>query len=596
MTSRDRDRFRKYESESSKRARQQQRDDFIKKQTVSFDKYLSRPTTSQENSASVVPKTNNEYVNIISNSSKNIYEQKSPLISETDHVIQNNVSKSLVIDDSVETLSSTISYNKQSTAVQYLSNSTIESPVVITDLTDPGNWPIHLTHDVRIDIVKNGPCRVDNFNYPIDSEQRKFSDYYYTRRLSNGEVVNRYWLIYSKKKNCCAPSAPTFNIAIDFENESSCSEIKEYFMDFIHISSTTGMDLSNILIEKLKEYGLSIHNIRGQAYDNGENMAGLYKGVKAHILKQNPRAFFVPCAAHSLNLCLKDAGGSSSTAQLFFGMIERIYLSIKKWTETRWNSRVNAVKAIRFQLNEVAEALEEISDTTNDLKIKNESHSLAKEICSYEFILSLIIWYDILSEINIVSMSLQSVTIDLDVSMSLLNGLIIFLENYRENEFELAKVKAEEIRSPMRIELKFKKNRIRKKTKMFHYEGMDYFLTNEEENFRVKYFLVLVDQTLASVKKRFEQITQYNEKFGFLYRIGQLKNMGEELFKHCQDLQITLIDVKTERVEESVWCSSFCLEMKFSCVLFTQFKSGKHILWFIESPSTIQREQEKYQA
>lgn len=199
-------------------------------------------------------------------------------------------------------------------------------------------------------------------------------------------------------------------VQIDFENESSCSEIKEYFMDFVNVSSTTGMDLSNILIDKLKEYGLNIHNIRGQAYDNGANMAGLYKGVKAHILKQNSRAFFVPCAAHSLNLCLKDAGGSSSMAQLFFGMIERIYvlfsasinrweilkkhcnkLSIKKWTETRWNSRVNAVKAIRFQLNEVIEALEEISDTTNDLKIKSESHSLAKEICTYEFILSLII-------------------------------------------------------------------------------------------------------------------------------------------------------------------------------------------------------------
>ncbi|XP_025193938.1 zinc finger MYM-type protein 1-like [Melanaphis sacchari] len=252
-------------------------------------------------------------------------------------------------------------------------------------------------------------------------------------------------------------------------------------------------------------------------------MAGLYKSVKAHILKQNPRAFFVPCAAHSLNLCLKDAGGSSSMAQLFFGMNERIYvlfsasinrwkilkkhfnkLSIKKWAETRWNSRVNAVKAIRFQLNEVVEALEEISDTANDLKIKSESHSLAKEIY---------------------------------VSMSLLNGLIIFLENYRENGYALAKVKAEEIISPMGIEIKFKKNKIRKKTKMFHYESIDDSLNNEEENFRVKYFLVLVDQTLAS-----------------------LKNMGEEeLFKHSQDLQITLTDGESADIDTTDLCSELII-------------------------------------
>jgi len=114
-------------------------------------------------------------------------------------------------------------------------------------------------------------------------------------------------------------------VQIDLENESSYSEIKEYFVDFVHISSTTGMDLSNILIEKLKEYGLDINNCRGQAYDNGANMAGLYKGVRAYILNQNPLAFFVPYAAYSLNLCLEDAGGSSSQTQLFFLMIERIY-------------------------------------------------------------------------------------------------------------------------------------------------------------------------------------------------------------------------------------------------------------------------------
>jgi len=259
MTSRDRDRFRKYESGSNKRARKQQKDEFIKKQTGSFNKYLN-PTTSKENYVTDVPKSNCEYVNITYDSSTNISEQKSPLISETDHVLQDNVSTSLENEDSVETLltisnesdvpkshtkyvnitsdsSTNISEqkspfisetdhvlqdnvftsfenqdsvenllttcnNNQSTAAKNVSNSTFESLVVMTDLTDPGNWPIPLSHAVRIDIIKNGPYKVQNLNYPLDSEKRKFSDYYYTRSLSNGEVINRYWLIYSKKNNC----------------------------------------------------------------------------------------------------------------------------------------------------------------------------------------------------------------------------------------------------------------------------------------------------------------------------------------------------------------------------------------------------------
>lgn len=205
-------------------------------------------------------------------------------------------------------------------------------------------------------------------------------------------------------------------------------------------------------------------------------MSGHYKGVQAQILKHNPRAFFVPCAAHSLNICLKDAGGSSSMAKLFFGTIERIYVlfsasnnrweilkkhcckfSVKKWAETRWDSRVNAVKAIRFQLSDIIDALEEVSEATNDLKIKSETHSLANEMRSYEFVLSIIIWYAILSEINIVSKNLQSTKIDLDISTRLLNGLIHFLEKYRLNGYSSAKTKAQEIAIELDIDPKFKK-------------------------------------------------------------------------------------------------------------------------------------------
>jgi hypothetical protein len=36
-----------------------------------------------------------------------------------------------------------------------------------------------------------------------------------------------------------------------------------------------------------------------------------------------------------------------------------------------WECRVNSVKALRFQLSSVIKALEEMANTTNDLKIRN---------------------------------------------------------------------------------------------------------------------------------------------------------------------------------------------------------------------------------
>lgn len=108
-------------------------------------------------------------------------------------------------------------------------------------------------------------------------------------------------------------------------------------------------------------------NCRGQAYENGSNMVSKYKRVQTRKINQNPRALFTPCALHNLNLVLRDAAKNSSRASTFFGTIQRIYIifspltsrwdtfkkfcsiyTVKQWSETRWESRVNSVKALQF--------------------------------------------------------------------------------------------------------------------------------------------------------------------------------------------------------------------------------------------------------
>lgn len=77
-------------------------------------------------------------------------------------------------------------------------------------------------------------------------------------------------------------------------------------MEFINVESTTGWNLTNVLLEILKNNNIDINNCRGQCYDNGANMKGQYKGVQAQIKTLNSRAYFTPYAAHNLNLLLED--------------------------------------------------------------------------------------------------------------------------------------------------------------------------------------------------------------------------------------------------------------------------------------------------
>ncbi|XP_026807845.1 zinc finger MYM-type protein 1-like [Rhopalosiphum maidis] len=275
-------------------------------------------------------------------------------------------------------------------------------------------------------------------------------------------------------------------VHMDEENENSTPTIQEYFLDFVTVDSSTGLNLSDVLITQLKLYKINTENCRGQAYDNGSNMPGRYQGVQNRILNINPRAFFTPCGAHNLNLVLCDSAKKSTIAITFF--------------ETRWESRKNSVKALSFQLSSILDTLEEVSYTANDLMAKSEAVSQSNEIGNYEFILSLVIWYDILTEVNIVSKSVQDHNMDINTSVKMVQSLLQFLHQYRENEFNLAKSAPNKLAKNADITVAFKNPRVRKKKKLFEYENVDEPMLNNEDRFRTNYFFIILDNANSRLR------------------------------------------------------------------------------------------------
>ena len=155
-------------------------------------------------------------------------------------------------------------------------------------------------------------------------------------------------------------------------------------------------------------------------------MKGKHQGVQKRFLDINPRAFYTPCGCHSLNLTLSDMANKCVKGKNFFGFIQRIYTifanstkrweilkdNVKAWSlkslcQTRWESRVESVKAIKLQLVDVREALLQVGEKDNDAAIASEATSLAeKELGDFEFLVSTVIWYEVLNHVNIVSKKL----------------------------------------------------------------------------------------------------------------------------------------------------------------------------------------------
>lgn len=80
----------------------------------------------------------------------------------------------------------------------------------------------------------------------------------------------------------------------------------------------------------------------------------------------------------------------------------------------------------------ILDALVQLEETSDNGKTVSEAKSLSKEITCMEFLVCLIIWYDLLFEINFVSKALQATDVSIDMAIRMINSLKKFMLKYRE--------------------------------------------------------------------------------------------------------------------------------------------------------------------
>ncbi|XP_058783512.1 uncharacterized protein LOC131658207 [Vicia villosa] len=158
------------------------------------------------------------------------------------------------------------------------------------------------------------------------------------------------------------------------------------------------------------------------------------------------------------------------------------------------------------------EALLEVSEIDLDSKIRSEARSLAtNELGDFEFLMSIIIWFEILYEINLVSKLLQSKNMLIDVAMEKIKGLISFFERYRESRFDKTLDNAKEISIEMNIDPVFPQRRIIRRKRQFDENLITPSVElSEEESFRLQ---SLDDATLESCCNHFEHALKHNDRF-----------------------------------------------------------------------------------
>ena len=203
----------------------------------------------------------------------------------------------------------------------------------------------------------------------------------------------------------------TEQVSICLRFVDSTGITRETFIGFHAVNSTTGEALFELICSVLNSSSLKLTSLVGQCYDGDSNMSGREKGVAARVREVSPRAVYVHCYGHRLNLalqdtlkdneCLRNALGVIQTLHNYFNTPKResilsnvsvsdgsSYVKLKSQSETRWSCRWEAVKAVEQQPVRLLLALIELSDE-KDPKTSIEAKGLVKAMLEFDFSLGL---------------------------------------------------------------------------------------------------------------------------------------------------------------------------------------------------------------
>jgi len=248
------------------------------------------------------------------------------------------------------------------------------------------------------------------------------------------------------------------------ESDSACV-IKEDFIDFIEIENMSGSAIADVLISNLKKYGIDISYLRGQGYDGAASMSGKLNGVQAKIREKHPTALYVHCCNHVLNLVLSKSctvpsiRNALSTVQevvTFFRasakrrkMLKNIIQDeefskkrnvpskstcLKKFCETRWVERHEALFTFCECFNAIILTLQEIHEDTNtDAETSKKAMLFCNSLCQSNFIVALFVAEKCFAITYNLSVALQKPDTDLVSSYNSVKGITELFKKLREN-------------------------------------------------------------------------------------------------------------------------------------------------------------------
>ena len=319
---------------------------------------------------------------------------------------------------------------------------------------------------------------------------------------------------------------------VDINYETRKVEVKESFIDFIQIKEKDAANIEKTICAKIETDGLSLNDCCSQCYDNAAVMSGPLSGVQQRILNKNPKAIFINCDNHSLNLACLHAASQEISIINFFGIIEAVYnffvsstnrwdelqqklkISVKRLSETQWSAREEAVRVVGEKLDELMDLLEVLSEEGNTTETKCGAYNILQRMLSFDFLVLLGFWKNILSSINRVQKRLQDPKMNFREAAADLDSLREgFIESHDRICLESLEVGKKHCQT---WGVNIERRKIRR-SRLPGENSIDSGLTAEQEICRI--MKAALDRLISEITNRFSRLRDLDSRFGFLLDI-----------------------------------------------------------------------------
>jgi uncharacterized protein (UPF0147 family) len=253
-------------------------------------------------------------------------------------------------------------------------------------------------------------------------------------------------------------------------------EIKERFLDLVHVSDTCALTLKNSIMAVLADNELNVQDIRGQGYDGASNMRGEWNGLKALILQECPSAYYIHCLAHQLQLALVAASREVHKIHNFFQQANFIVNtvsaspkrndellqnqaaeiareielgeldtgrglnqigSLQKAGDTRWSSHYNSVKSLLKLFGASVSVLRNVAtDRSVPWNTRGDAEGALNFLVKFDFVFVLHVMEKIMKITDILCHKLQNKSLDIANALDCVSNTKVLLAELREDGWE----------------------------------------------------------------------------------------------------------------------------------------------------------------